>query len=150
MRFVYTRRSLLGLPRAYLKIASPGAFIDALVDTGSDRSVLPEPFARSVGIAYAESDPTFAVGGPIRTYEATEPVRLTLFAPHKAGSGIEWLVLGSHELRPLIVPAAFHMPALVGRLDLLVHYRLILEEARGRFDLRPLRTAPQLKRVSRG
>lgn len=121
-----------------MRLLVNGVAIRALVDTGSDRTALPEDFARLADIPYEESRPTFGVSGPVRTSEASQPLRVAVFAPRVFRGRIKWLHLGAHELRPLVIAAPFDLPALVGRSDLLVHYRFVLEESSGAFDLRLL------------
>lgn len=139
MRLAYTSVPLFGvLPRPYVRLIIRGQAIDALIDTGSDDTVLSEAEARGVRVRYEPSGTAVGVGGEVHAFRASERVEVTILAPRQRRGGLEWIALGSHEIVPSIIATPDARPALVGRRDLLVHYRLRLVERDGVFDLTAL------------
>ncbi len=139
MRCVYTRPHALDpLPRAYCHLLIGRRAIPALIDTGADTTVIPEIHARLMGLVYAPEAGAIGVGGPVTAFRTSAPVLVDVDVPVARARGVRWTHLGRHEIRPLIVPAPGTMPALIGRLDILVAYRFTLIERDGVFDLTPL------------
>jgi len=140
VRFAYTQaRSIDPIFRAYLRIHVNGHVVPAIIDTGADGSVLSETDARLAGIPYTIGSPTVGVGGHVRTFRVIEAVTVTLSAPMRKRGRTEWVEIGRHKIEPRLIPSSIPMPALVGRTDLLVHYRFTLLERDLVFELTPLR-----------
>lgn len=139
MRAVYTPHPLYGrAPRAYVRLEVDGRFVLALIDSGADASVLTQTDAALLRIPYRASDPTVGVGGPVTTYRAVAPLTIRIHVPRKRRGQLEWVELGEHTITPAVIPSAVPMPSLVGRIDLLRHYRFCLSERDATFDLLPL------------
>lgn len=139
MRCVYTRPPALDpLPRAYCHVLIGRRAIPALIDTGADTTVIPEIYARLMGLSYMPEPGAIGVGGPVPAFRSSSPVTVDIDGPVAQARGIRWAHLGQHEIRPLIVPSPGRMPALVGRRDILIAYRFTLIERDQVFDLTPL------------
>lgn len=137
VRFVYTPATSLDvIPRPYVRLRVNGTDLLALLDTGADHSVLTQEDARLAQISYVLSEPTLGVGGPVRSFRAAKRATVTLLGPQRTREGIRWVELGTHVFRPVVIASAVPMPSLVGRADLLSHYRLCISEGDDIFDLR--------------
>lgn len=69
--------------------------------------------------------------------------RLSHLAPEEivgALGRIEWVEVGTHGVELSVLGAPRPLPALVGRTDLPVHYRFVLRESDGEFELTPVKT----------
>lgn len=139
MPFVYTVPLGFGRqPRAYVRLRIGDADFPAVIDTGADGSVISELQALDAQVAYVAAPRSIGVAGPVPTFRTARSLSVTILAPRRRRGVIEWVEIGKHQLRPLVIPSAVPMPALVGRTDILVSYRLVLVEARQEFDLQPL------------
>lgn len=138
MRAVYTPASVYGtVSRAYVRLQVGRTFVVALIDTGADGTVLTEVDARLLRLPFARGEPSIGVGGPVMTYRVLEPVSIALFVPRRSGRNLEWVRLGEHTVAPAVIPSTVPMPSLVGRMDVLRHYRFCVSEGAGTFELRP-------------
>lgn len=111
-----------------------GHAVLAIADTGADVSSIDELTASDSGLRYSPSGLSSGIGGEVITFRA-EPTTVTILGPRPRGRRIEWVDLGTHTLELSVLRAPSRLPALVGRIDLLVHYRFVLREADGEFEL---------------
>ena len=121
-----------------MRIAFRGHAVLAIVDSGADTTSIDELTASDSGLRYSASGLSSGVGGEVVTFLA-EPIAVTILGPRRRGLRIEWVTLGTHTLRLSVLRAPSRLPALVGRTDLLAHYRFVLREAEAEFELTPLK-----------
>lgn len=138
MRFVYTADLQFDpLPRPYIQLIVGGYFIPALCDTGADHSSIPEGQARAAGIHFGDRGLVVGVGGAVVAYRSAEPLAVTIAGPRLRGR-IHWSEFDSFTIQPTIIAGARDLPALIGRLDVLVRYRFTLREREQEFELTKL------------
>lgn len=139
MRFVYTAQPQFDpVPRPYLQLIIGGRAILALCDTGADTSSVPEVRALAAGIPFGPASAVIGVGGPVVAYRSARPVRVTITGPRRIRGSVKWTELDSMMLEPTIIRGSPAIPALIGRLDVLVRYRFTLRERDQEFELTKL------------
>lgn len=122
------------LPRPYVRLAFAGQAVSAIVDTGADASSIDELTARRLGLRYEPAGRSSGVGGEVLTFR-TAPISIAILAPRSIRGRIRWTEIGTNDVALSVLRAPRRLPALVGRTDVLVHYRFVLHESDGRFEL---------------
>lgn len=141
MRFVETVARRYGpVRRPYVRLVLGPVEITAIVDTGADASSIDERSAQDLGLPYSPSGLSSGIGGDVATFRA-DRVTFGLFGPRSRRRRIEWVEVGKHTIELSVLRSPRRLPALLGRSDLLVHYRFALREADGEFELTPIARA---------
>jgi hypothetical protein len=139
VRLVQTVHPKFGLVRRpYVRLVIGGSAIPAIVDSGADASSIDELTAQAIHLPYTSAGITTGIGGPVAAFRAARAV-VTLVGPRARRAGVEWVEVGGHEVELAVLRSVDPLPALVGRVDLLVHYRFVLRESDGEFELTPVR-----------
>lgn len=137
MRLVETVQPAYGpVRRPYVRLVVRGTSVLAIVDSGADTSSIDERTAARIGLPYTPAGVSSGIGGEVTTFRAA-PAVVAILGPRARRGWVEWVEIGSNELKLNVLRAPSRLPALVGRADLLVHYRFVLLEAEGAFELTP-------------